>query len=176
MRAGGGEKLYKELIINNLKIMLTSNYNPQTDKSPSPYDKTNCLLVCAVYHENKWNSPKGLTNATYHSLKYLNENVEYLNADENQRYAIEFGRVVRIMRTKFTGAFKDNYVKTLQVMLNHNKGNKQSTVQNPPILKVVFDKNIIIEVNIYIDDQYWNDFATSIVDQIEQEMLKAISR
>ncbi|MEA5458720.1 hypothetical protein VB796_06715 [Arcicella sp. LKC2W] len=156
--------------------MLQSNYNPETDKAPSPYDKTNCLLVAAVYHESEWNSPKGMTKATYHSLKYIAENVEYMNADENQRYAIEFGRVVRIMRTKFTGPFKNNPVKTLNVLLNYNKGNKKSTVTNPPVLKIVFDKNTITEIGIYIDDPYWKDFATSIVDQIEQEMLNSISR
>lgn len=156
--------------------MLKSNYNYETDRAQSPYDKINCLLVAAVYHDREWQSPQGMTKATFHSLKYITENVEYMNADENQRYAIEFGRVVRVMRTKFTGAFKDNHVKTLIVYLNENKGDKKSGKQNPPILKVVFEKNQITDVGIYIDDQYWKDFSSSIVDQIEQEMLNAISR
>lgn len=142
-----------------------SSSNNQYIQEPI-YDIKDALLVVAVYHQRKWRSPRGVTNATYHSMKFLEESLEY----HEKPYTVELGRIPRIIRSK-KGKFGDNPISTIICYQNLNKGRTMKGVENVQVFKaVVTNRQIGDNYQINVEDQYWRDFIYQILVQINNEL------
>jgi len=130
------------------------------------HDIEESRLVVAVYHQRKWMSPKGLVNATYHSMKFLHESKQYqLNPVE-----IELGRIPRIIHSK-REKFADNPIVTIICYENMNKGRTLKGVENEEVFKaVVRNRQIGDNYQIFVEDQYWKDFIFQILQQINNQL------
>lgn len=135
------------------------------------YDTINCKLTATVYHERSWLQGSNKRNATFHSLKFMNESADY---SEESSYQIELGRLVRVIEKKVTGDFRENPIKTIIVYQNLNNGGTNRANQNPMVMKIVVNNNSIVRYDCFIDEQYWRDFMESIKVQI-QERLQGIN-
>ncbi len=130
------------------------------------HDLQDSRLVVAVYHQRKWHSPKGTTNATYHSMKFLQENQEY----QQKPVEMELGRIPRIIRAK-KGRFSDNPITTIICYENLNKGRTIRGVENAQVFKaVVTNRQIGDNYQINVEDPYWRDFIYQILVQINNEL------
>ena len=159
---------------------LQSNYvKGETVQNPySKPDPENSKLVARVYHERAWQSQKGQTSGMTHYMAYTQEVKDYNQDTADQ---IEFGRLVRVMESKFTGKYRDNPVKTVVLYQNWNRGGSREfdeegvKVENPPLLKFSIKDNRIHTSEILIDPnhRFWYDFANSILDQIDAALIKS---
>lgn len=142
---------------------------PQVKKgSSSVYDTVNSKLNCSVYHVNKWIQNHNVRNATFHSLKFVSEKEEYNNAP----YETELFRIIRVVESKLKANAYQNPIQNICVYMNLNMGRTLPDKENYCICKIQINGYKIVMSEIFLEEKYWVEQITCMIDGIQEVMNK----